>query len=189
MITQGSGIPEQLVSEAAQARADVVVVGLATPAADMLTAIRELIQLRPVARVLVIVDVRPGLDLAEIARSGVMSVVSRTATPQEALDAVRQTLAGKQRVAGDIAATLMEELAVTSGRSQAKNLPNGLTHRELEVLQLVGDGLPNRDVARKLHISENTVKNHMRSIHEKLGVKTRTEAVVTAAREGLFGIT
>ena len=63
-----------------------------------------------------------------------------------------------------------------------------LTDRELEVLKLVARGLNNRDIARELYISENTVKNHIRNIHEKLQVHSRMEAVVRAVREGVLQI-
>ena len=64
-----------------------------------------------------------------------------------------------------------------------------LTERELEVLKLVARGLNNRDIARELFISENTVKNHIRNILEKLQLHSRMEAVVYAVREKLLEIT
>lgn len=64
-----------------------------------------------------------------------------------------------------------------------------LTRRERQVLTAMGQGLSNRAIAGALFISENTVKNHVRRIHEKLGVHTRTEAVVKAAHEGIVEIT
>jgi two-component system NarL family response regulator len=64
-----------------------------------------------------------------------------------------------------------------------------LTDREMEVLRLVAQGLNNRDIARSLFISENTVKNHIRNILEKLHLHSRMEAVVYAVREKLLEIT
>ena len=64
-----------------------------------------------------------------------------------------------------------------------------LTERELEVLRLVARGMNNRDIARQLFISENTVKNHIRNILEKLQLHSRMEAVVYAVREKLLEIT
>jgi len=61
-----------------------------------------------------------------------------------------------------------------------------LTHRELEVLQLLAEGLPNREIAERLGVSENTVKFHTGTIYSKLGVHSRTEAVAHAARLGLI---
>jgi two-component system NarL family response regulator len=87
-----------------------------------------------------------------------------------------------------MAARLMGELSAALRRADRHGASESLTRRELQVLTLVADGLPNRAVASELHISENTVKNHMRNVHEKLGVHTRTEAVVKAARDGLLGL-
>jgi two-component system NarL family response regulator len=64
-----------------------------------------------------------------------------------------------------------------------------LTDREMEVLRLVAKGMNNRDIARELFISENTVKNHIRNILEKLQLHSRMEAVVYAVREKLLEIT
>lgn len=66
--------------------------------------------------------------------------------------------------------------------------PETLTPRELEVLSLVADGLSNKEIARRLGISEHTVKFHVNTIMSKLGARSRTEAVVTAARLGLIAI-
>jgi two-component system NarL family response regulator len=71
-------------------------------------------------------------------------------------------------------------------RSQASNLR--LTERELEVLRLVAKGLNNRDVAKQLFISENTVKNHVRNILEKLQLHSRMEAVMYAGKEKLLDL-
>jgi len=64
-----------------------------------------------------------------------------------------------------------------------------LTDREMEVLRLVAKGMNNRDIAKELYISENTVKNHIRNILEKLHLHSRMEAVVYAVREKLLEIT
>ena len=63
-----------------------------------------------------------------------------------------------------------------------------LTERELEVLQLVAEGMSNRELAEKLYIAENTAKNHVRNILEKLHSHTRTEAVMCAVRERILDI-
>jgi two-component system, NarL family, response regulator YdfI len=64
--------------------------------------------------------------------------------------------------------------------------PEELTPRETEVLRLLADGLPNREIAERLHISEHTIKFHIRSILGKLGASSRTEAVTLGFRSGLI---
>ena len=91
-----------------------------------------------------------------------------------------------------MASKLLTEFALMAKRSneRSEQVPTPrLTERELEVLKLVARGLNNRDIARELYISENTVKNHIRNILEKLQLHSRMEAVVYAVREKLLEIT
>ena len=87
-----------------------------------------------------------------------------------------------------VASKLVSEFAQIARKTDERALRPKLTDRELEVLQLAADGLTNRQIGRKLHISENTVKNHMRNILEKLHLHSRMEAVVYAVREKLLEI-
>ena len=89
-----------------------------------------------------------------------------------------------------MASKLLNEFAAMSRATDERPpMPSPrLTDREMEVLRLVAQGLNNRDIAKQLYISENTVKNHIRNIHEKLQVHSRMEAVVRAVREGVLRI-
>ena len=89
-----------------------------------------------------------------------------------------------------MAAKLLTEFAAMSKRAdERQQLPAPrLTEREMEVLKFVAQGLNNRDIAKELFISENTVKNHIRNILEKLHLHSRMEAVVYAVREKLLEI-
>lgn len=78
-----------------------------------------------------------------------------------------------------------ESVRLPSEAGQAA-LAEGLTPREMEVLRLVADGLPNKEIARRLGVSEHTVKFHLNALMGKLGAQSRTEAVVTATRQGLI---
>ncbi len=180
--------PERLVAAAIDSDAEVVVLGLEADSNEALIACTRLRRRAPGIRVVVVADAAHQPDLAEIVRAGATGMFSRTAAVSDAVATVRAALGGRSLLAPEVASKLMGELALAMRRADARSAPGGLTGRELDVLRLVADGLPNRDVAAALHISENTVKNHMRSVHEKLGVRTRTEAVVTAAREGLLGL-
>ncbi|WP_242424889.1 response regulator transcription factor, partial [Frankia sp. EI5c] len=92
-----------------------------------------------------------------------------------------------------MASKLMAEFATMArggGGSEDRTRAHAphLTARELEVLKLVAEGRANREIARKLFISENTVKNHVRNILDKLQLHSRMEAVMYAVRQGLFDI-
>jgi two-component system NarL family response regulator len=99
--------------------------------------------------------------------------------------------AGQSRISPSMASKLLTEFAAISKGDDKPQVPTGprLTDREMEVLRLVAQGLNNRDIAKQLFISENTVKNHIRNILEKLHLHSRMEAVVYAVREKMIEIT
>lgn len=187
VVILGSADPKALVEEAIAARPDLVVLGLSENPKEILAAASVLGRRSPV-RMIVLAEANPRFDISEMLRAGITGLLSRNAPLAEVRESIRESLAGRPVLPSQVTSRLIEELSVAVRRADARLLPSGLTSRELEVLRLVADGLHNREVATQLHISENTVKNHMRSVHDKLGVRTRTEAVVTAAREGLLGI-
>jgi two-component system NarL family response regulator len=91
-----------------------------------------------------------------------------------------------------MAGKLLTEFATLARRPEEERVqqvpPPRLTDREMEVLKLVAKGMNNRDIARELFISENTVKNHVRNILEKLQIHSRMEAVMIALRDKLIDI-
>jgi DNA-binding NarL/FixJ family response regulator len=176
-----------LAAEMADYQPRLVVIGTTSGRQVSLEIVTLITNADPDCRVIVLVDPFGSIEPNELVRLKVSSLVSRFASLDEVVLAIRQVLAGQQSLDGYMAARLLNELTLAIRRADAKS-DGGLTKREMQVLELVADGLPNREVANGLHISENTVKNHMRSVHEKLGVKTRTEAVVKAARDGLLGL-
>jgi DNA-binding NarL/FixJ family response regulator len=87
-----------------------------------------------------------------------------------------------------MAVKLIDEFKQMSKPDKAQSTALKLTERELEVLRLVARGLNNREVAKELFISENTVKNHVRNILEKLQLHSRMEAVMYAMKEKLLDL-
>lgn len=187
LATTISGVSSRIASELMEFRADVVVIGSDDAPDVLIDRVQRIRDQIPGLKILVVIDPDHAEGIGEYVRADGISLLSRRADLEDAIETVRASAAGRVFVATDIAPRILEELSVAVKRADARWRPGGLTRRELEVLRFVADGLQNRDVASALHISENTVKNHMRNIHEKLGVKTRTEAVVKAAKDGLFG--
>jgi two-component system NarL family response regulator len=105
--------------------------------------------------------------------------------------AVRAVYNGQSLISPSMASKLLTEFATMVRKDdERQQVPTPrLTEREMEVLKLVAKGMNNRDIAKKLFISENTVKNHIRNILEKLQLHSRMEAVVYAVREKLLEIT
>lgn len=124
-----------------------------------------------------------GLHAAEALRAGVRAVLGHDATAGELVAAVQAAAAGLIVLHPDLVEALLPTL------SPAPRPPNNvqtLTPRELEVLAMLAEGLGNKTIARRLGISEHTIKFHLGSIFSKLGVSSRTEAVTLGARQGLI---
>jgi two-component system NarL family response regulator len=127
-------------------------------------------------------------DLFEAIKAGASGYLLKEVDPSEVASAVRQIHAGQSLLTPAVASKLVSEFATMAKRSDERAMRPKLTDRELEVLGLASDGLTNRQIGRRLHISENTVKNHMRNILEKLHLHSRMEAVLYAVREELIDL-
>jgi DNA-binding NarL/FixJ family response regulator len=120
----------------------------------------------------------------EAIRAGASGYLLKDATREEVLNAIRGTVEGKTFIDPSVAGKLLGE--ITGGKKKpAAVLTDKLTQREIEVLQLLAKGLSNEDIAKKLFLSEGTVRNHISSIVTKLGVSDRMQAAVMAIQHGL----
>ena len=125
-------------------------------------------------------------DLFAAVRAGATGYLLKEVSIEELPDAVRSVARGHSLISPSMASRLLGEFNALSRRVEERqgNAPR-LSDRELEVLQLVARGLSNKDIATELVIAENTVKNHVRNILEKLQVRSRMEAAMYAVREKL----
>jgi len=122
-------------------------------------------------------------DLYESIKGGASGYILKDgSTYDQVVEAVRLVAAGQSLISPSMATKLLEEFVQIS-RPQTPN--SGLTNRELEVLRQVAKGMSNREIAAELFISENTVKNHIRNLLEKLQMKSRMEAAMYAVRSKL----
>jgi DNA-binding NarL/FixJ family response regulator len=126
----------------------------------------------------------------EALRAGVRALVPRSATGGEIIGAVTAAAAGLVVLHPDALDALLPLLPAASAPEGRDSLPTAadqaLTPREIEVLGMLAEGLGNKVIARRLHISEHTVKFHVGSILTKLNASSRTEAVTLGARRGLI---
>jgi two-component system NarL family response regulator len=167
---------------------DVVLLDLDVPGGGV-AACEALRLARPGVAVVVLASAEDDADLAGAVRAGARGYLLRDTSPAELVEALRAVAGGKSLLSPEMASRVLDEFAGMMRRSEAIGEGQGaLSRRELEVLTLVAEGLNNRAIAERLFISESTVKNHVRSIHEKLQVHSRMEAVVRAVREGVLAI-
>lgn len=137
-----------------------------------------LITARPGApRVLVLTTYDTDADILAAVEAGASGYLLKDAPPEELAAAVRTAAAGQSALAPAVALRLMDRM-----RTPAE----ALTKRELEVLQLVADGLSNQQISKKLFLSQATVKSHLVHVYAKLGVDSRTSAVAAAATRRLI---
>jgi DNA-binding NarL/FixJ family response regulator len=123
---------------------------------------------------------------AEAVRVGVRGLLLRDATSEEIAEAIRAAARGLVVLDQRVAAVFTEEIFHPAQARPEPSMLEPLTDREREILQFIARGLPNKAIAAELRISEHTVKFHVGSIFDKLGVSSRAEAVAQAGRAGLI---
>ncbi|MDJ0381844.1 response regulator transcription factor [Streptomyces sp. G-G2] len=169
---------ERAVELAASEPVDVVLMDLQFGAGMHGSEATALITARPGApRVLVLTTYDTDADILAAVEAGASGYLLKDAPPEELASAVRTAAAGQSALAPAVALRLMDRM-----RTPAE----ALTKRELEVLQLVADGLSNQQISKKLFLSQATVKSHLVHIYAKLGVDSRTSAVAAAGARRLI---
>jgi DNA-binding NarL/FixJ family response regulator len=157
---------------------DVILMDLRMPGMDGVTAIGELARQRIPARVLVLTTYDTDSLVQSAIAAGATGYLLKDAPRAELLRAVQAAARGQAVLSPSVAAQLMSRVRAPE--------PETLSHREVEVLELVAAGSTNREAAAKLFISEATVKTHLLHIYAKLGVSDRAAAVAEAFNRGLL---
>ncbi len=175
----------QLVSQAAtgseaiqqyrQHRPDVTLMDLRLPDLSGIDAMIAIRSEFPEARIIMLTTFEGDVEVQRALAAGARGYLLKNMPPGELVQGIRQVHAGKKRIPSELAAQLAEHISDDS-----------LTARELDVLRQVAGGNRNRDIAEALHISEETVKVHVKHIMDKLGAKDRTQAIAIAVRRGII---
>jgi two-component system NarL family response regulator len=129
------------------------------------------------ARVIILTSFETDEDIYRAVQAGAQGYLLKDTSLKEMVEAIRTVHAGKKYIPRDIASRLAERMMRTD-----------LTPREIEILKLLAKGPTNKQIGHALGISENTVKNHVNSVIEKLEVSDRTEAATTAIQRGLISV-
>jgi DNA-binding NarL/FixJ family response regulator len=166
----------------AQAKAlqpDVVLMDLLMPVMDGITAIGKLREEAPEVEVIALTSVLEDASVVGAIRAGATGYLLKDTNAEELRRAVKAAAAGQVQLSPEAAARLMREV-------RAPEKAESLTERETDVLRLLAQGQANKEIARELGIGEKTVKTHVSSILSKLGVESRTQAVLHAMKVGLI---
>ncbi|WP_241901437.1 response regulator [Nocardioides houyundeii] len=167
---------------------DVVLLDVRMPRRSGIEACRAIKEANPSAKVIMLTVSDEEADLYEAVKGGAAGYLLKDSSIEEVAQGIRVVADGQSLISPSMAVKLIDEFKQMSKpeRSQVPGLR--LTERELEVLRLVATGMNNREIAKQLFISENTVKNHVRNMLEKLQLHSRMEAVMYAVREKLLDL-
>ncbi len=181
----------EAVEKAAESLPDVVLMDIRMPRSSGIEACRAMKEAAPSAKIVILTISDEEEDLFEAIRAGASGYLLKDIPLDEVADTVRAVHGGQSLINPSMAGKLLTEFATLAKRDndtdRAQEVPAPrLTEREMQVLKLVARGMNNRDIAKELFISENTVKNHVRNILEKLQIHSRMEAVMVAVREKLI---
>ena len=178
---------EAAISEAESLQPDLVLLDILMPGISGLDAVEKIRAVSPDSRVVMLSGSESEEDLLECIKAGARGYLVKDAPFGELANSLHSVAAGGAALSGLMAGKLLDVLSQLL-RHQEFMAPRRpvLTGRELEVLQHVAKGLTSKEIGHVLFISENTVKNHVRNILDKLGLHSRNEAVLYAIREKLI---
>ncbi|QKQ73394.1 response regulator transcription factor [Nostoc sp. TCL240-02] len=160
-----------------QQQPDVTLMDLRMPDMGGVQAITVICNEFPNARIIVLTTYDTDEEIYQGLRAGAKGYLLKDSEPEELLTAIRTVTRGQQYIPINVAAKLVQRMTAPE-----------LSDRELEVLQLVGQGMSNQEISTALNISESTVKTHINRILSKLDVKDRTQAAIIALKRGIASL-
>lgn len=181
----------EAVSMAEQLRPDVVLMDLHMPRQSGVAATREITRMLAGTQVLVLTTLDDDETVFEAVRAGAHGYLLKDVTEQELLDTIRALRRGESRLTPQIARKVMDQFRLLSGTATTTSPPSlkpepnieALTDKEEKILQLITDGMSNRQIAARMFLAEGTVKNYVSRIMEKLHANTRTALAVMSAKK------
>lgn len=157
---------------------DVVLMDIIMPVMDGITATASLHELYPECRIIMLSNHVERATVIQSVKAGAVGYLLKDMLAEDLCHAIREVMSGNVQFSAQASMYLLHEV-------REPNLPETLTEREADVLYLLAQGRSNKDIARHLHIVEDTVKTHVRHILAKLGVQSRTQAALYATRLNL----
>ena len=176
---------QEAIAQADTLHPDVILMDLAMPKMDGIEATRQIKASQPDSRILVMTSFAADDKVFPAIKAGALGYLLKESAPEDLVQAIHQIHRGESSLHPTIARKVLQEITHPSDRPPT---PNPLTEREAEVLRLVAQGLSNQDIARKLNISDPTVRTHVSNIMSKLHLATRIQAALYALREGLVSL-
>jgi two-component system, NarL family, nitrate/nitrite response regulator NarL len=175
----------QAVQYARRFKPDIILMDIHMPECDGQEATRLIINEWPEAQIVMLTVSDDDQDLFTAIRNGALGYLVKKIEPEELFARLRGVSQGEAPLSRVMANRILREFARLGTGTPPPDSTRSLTPRERQVLRLVSKGLTNKEIGAQLHIAENTVKNHLRNILEKLHLQNRAQAAAYAVREGL----
>lgn len=173
-----AGNGKEAIAMTGELNPDVVLMDLRMPEMDGVTAIGHIKTDYPEVNILVLTTYESDADILRAIETGATGYLLKDTPREELFGAIRMVAEGKSPLDPGVATRLMQRMRGSD--------EEGLSTREIEVLELVARGTSNKEIAKQLWVSETTVKSHMLHIFDKLGVTDRTAAVTVALKRGII---
>ncbi len=177
---------EQVVKKAVELKPDVVIMDIAMPKLNGVEATKLLKQHCPGAAVLILSAYDDDEYVFALLESGVAGYLLKTASGDELIRAVESASKGEPTLHPSVAQKMINRFRTFSDKKKTQEISDVLSDREIDIIRLAAKGMSNQEIAEQVIISKRTVEGHMRSIFNKLGVGSRTEAVIYGLKKGWF---
>ncbi|MBN1863115.1 MAG: response regulator transcription factor [Dehalococcoidales bacterium] len=183
-----AGDGEEAVKLAKELKPDVIIMDVAMPKLSGVEATRQIKAVLPAVSVLVLTGYDYDEYIFSMLEAGAAGYLLKNVSGDELIGAVRAVYAGEPMIHPDVLRKMMTRFKTPPAAAAPVHVSSPLSEREMEVLKIAAKGMSNRDIAGELFISERTVQAHMRSVFNKLGVGSRSEAILYGLKKGWFSI-
>jgi len=183
-----AGDGEEAIELADKLHPDVVIMDISMPKVNGIEATKRIKELYPATAVLILTAYDNEQYIFALLEAGAAGYLLKNVRRSELIDAVRAVHAGESVLHPVVARKVLERFRGAKGKVGEEEESDILSEREMEVLRLASKGISNKDIARELVVSVRTVQAHLGNIFNKLGVGSRTEAVLYALRRGWFSL-
>lgn len=173
---------QEALEKARELMPDLILMDIRMPGGSGLEATRLIKEEMPYVKIVILSVSDDVQDFFDAIKKGAQGYLLKNMEPEYWLDYIISIVQGEAPISRDLASKILQEFSI----QKADMSNNKLSEREKEVLQLVSQGLGNRDIGKTLYISESTVKNHLRNILDKLHLQNRMQLIAFAYRNGLI---
>ncbi len=181
-----AGDGEEAVQMASQLKPDVIVMDISMPKLNGIEATKQIKALQPSAVILILTAYDYEQYIFPLLEAGAAGYLLKDVSSRELVSAIQTVHKGEAVLHPAVARKVMERLRQTKVESTGERALDLLTEREITILKMAARGMSNSDIAQELHLSVRTIESHLGNIFNKLGVGSRTEAVIQAMKKGWF---